>query len=229
VTAALRAMGLAAARRFTNDHRVLNRARWSARHGSQMLLGALLTRLVPPGAMIVLGADETGERRSGRQINAKGCDRDAVRSTKKPVSGCVGWTWVPMILVVPVPWSQRVGALPFLPAWCWPAAKAKRRRHKTSVDGVRQMMKQVRCWLPGRQLVLVVDGGFAAVSLAWACVTQQVVMVSRVRWDAALYHPPGFQPPGKRGRTPTKGQRQRRLQGWAERSDTPWEAVEVDW
>jgi hypothetical protein len=37
VTAALRVMGLAAERRFTNDHRVLNRATWSARHGSQML------------------------------------------------------------------------------------------------------------------------------------------------------------------------------------------------
>ena len=66
MTAALRAMGLAAERRFTNDHRVLNRARWSAHHGSQMLLGALLMRLVPPGATIVLGADETLERRSGR-------------------------------------------------------------------------------------------------------------------------------------------------------------------
>jgi hypothetical protein len=33
VTAALEAMGLAAERRFTNDHRVLNRATWSARPG----------------------------------------------------------------------------------------------------------------------------------------------------------------------------------------------------
>jgi hypothetical protein len=229
VTAALRAMGLAAARHFTNYHRVLNRARWSARHGSQILLGALLTRLVPPGATIVLGADDTMERRSGRQIKAKGCYRDAVRSTKQHVIRCFGLKWVSMMLLVPVPWSQRVWALPFLTALCWPVAKAKRRRHKTSVDWVRQMMKQGRRWLPGRRLILVVDGGFAAVSLALACVTQQVVMVSRLRWDAALYHPPGFQPPGKRGRKPTKGQRQRSLQGGAERSDTPWEDVEVDW
>ena len=81
VTAALRAMGWAAERRFTNAQRVLNRARWSARHGSQMVLGGLLTRVVPPGATIVLGADATVERRSGRRIHAKGCSRDAVRST----------------------------------------------------------------------------------------------------------------------------------------------------
>jgi DDE superfamily endonuclease len=112
---------------------------------------------------------------------------------------------------------------------CWPAVKNSRQRHQTSVDRVRQMMKQLRHWLPGRRLVLVVDGGCAAVSLALACVKYQVGMVSRLRWDAALYHQPGPQPPGKRGRKPSKGKRQRSLQAWAERSDPPWEDVAVDW
>jgi hypothetical protein len=229
VTAALRAMGLATERRFTNYHRVLNRVTWSARQGGQTLLGLLITCLVPPGAPLILGADDTVERRSGRKIAAKGCYRDAVRSTKKHVIRCFGLKWVAMMLLVPVPWARRVWALPFFTVLCWPAAKNGRRRHKTSIDRVRQMMKQVRRWWPGRRLVLVVDGGFAAVSLALACVKSQVGMVSRLRWDAALYHPPGPQPPGKRGRKPSKGQRQRSLQDWAERSDTPWEDVEVDW
>src|SRR5512132_1108717 len=229
VTTALRVTGLAGERRFTNYHRVRNRAIWSAREGSGILLGLLITLLVPPGATIVLGADDTVERRSGRKIRAKGCYRDAVRSSHKHVIRCFGLKWVSMMLLVPVPWSQRVWALPFLTALCWPAEKSKRRRHKTSVDWVRQMMKQVRRWLPGRRLVLVVDGGFAAVSLALACVKSRVGMVSRLRWEAALYHPAGSQPPGKRGPKPLKGKRQRSLQGWAERSDTPWETVEVDW
>jgi hypothetical protein len=91
------------------------------------------------------------------------------------------------------------------------------------------MMKQVRRGLPGSRLALVVDGGFAAVWQALAWVKSRVVMVSRVRWDAALYHPPGLPPQGQRGPKPTQGKRQRRLQSWAERSDTPWEDVEVDW
>jgi DDE superfamily endonuclease len=229
VTAALRVMGLAMEPRFTTYHRVLNRARWSARQGSRILLGLLITLLVPPGATIVLGADDTLERRGGRKITAKGCYRDPVRSSKKQVIRCFGLKWVSMMLLVPVPWSRRVWALPFLTALCWPEKRRGPRRHKTSVDWVRQMMQQVRRWLPGRRLVLVVDGGFAAVSLALACVKHTVVMVSRLRWDAALYHPPGLQPPGKRGRKPTKGKRQRSLQGWAERSDTPWATVEVTW
>jgi hypothetical protein len=91
------------------------------------------------------------------------------------------------------------------------------------------MMTQVRRWWPGRRLVLVGDGGCAAVSLARAWVKSQVGLGARRRWDAALDHPPGPQPPGKRGRTPSTGKRQRRVQDWAERSDTPWEDVEVDW
>jgi DDE superfamily endonuclease len=229
VTPALRVMGLSAERRFTNYHRVLNRAVWSARQGSRMLLGLLIMLLVPPGATIILGADDTVERRSGRKIRAKGCYRDAVRSSQKHVIRCFGLEWVSMMLLVPVPWSQRVWALPFLTTLVRPADKHGQHRHKTSIDWVRQMMKQVRRWLPGHTLVLVVDGGFAAVSLALACVKNQVVMVSRLRWDAALYHPPGPQPPGKRGPKPLKGARQRRLQDWAERADTPWETVEVDW
>jgi hypothetical protein len=229
VTAALRATGLAMERRFTNYHRVLNRASWSARQGSRMLLSMLVTLLVPPEATIVLGADDTVERRSGRKINAKGCYRDAVRSSKSHVIRCFGLKWVSMMLLVAVPWSRRVWALPFLTALCWPVDKRGQCRHKTSIDWVRQMSKQVRRWLPARRLVLVVDGGFAAVSLALACVKSRIAMVSRLRWDAALYHPPEPQPPGKRGRKPTKGRRQRSLQAWASRSDTPWEDVEVAW
>ncbi len=229
VSSCLRVMGLAWEFHFTNYHRVLNRAQWSALQASKILLGLIVMLLVPAGAVIVLGADDTVERRSGRQIKAKGCYRDAVRSSRKHVVRCFGLKWVAMMVLVPVPWAKRVWALPFLTVLCWPAKAPHQRRHKTSVDWVRQMTKQVRRWLPERVLVLVVDGGFAAVALALACRESQVVMVSRLRLDAALYQPPVPQSPSKRGRKPTKGQRQRSLQVWAARTDTPWEETEVDW
>ncbi len=47
------------------------------------------------------------------------------------------------------------------------------------------MITQVHRWLSGRQLVLVGDGGFAAVVLALACVKSHVTRVSRLHWDAA--------------------------------------------
>jgi hypothetical protein len=74
------------------------------------------------------------------------------------------------------------------------------------------MTQPVRRWVPERKLVSVVDGSFAAVSLALACVTHQGAMVWRLRWDAVRYHPPGPQPSGKRSPKPLQGTRQRRLQ-----------------
>jgi hypothetical protein len=67
------------------------------------------------------------------------------------------------------------------------------------------------------------------VSRALAGVKPQVTRGSRWRWDAARSRPPEPQPSGTRGPKPTKGTRQRRLHGWAARSDTPWEDVDVEW
>jgi hypothetical protein len=67
---------------------------------------------------MVFGADDTLERRSGRQIKAKGCYWDAVRSSKTHISWCFGLKWVARMLLVPVPWSRRLWALPFLTALC---------------------------------------------------------------------------------------------------------------
>ncbi len=228
VTQALRVMGLRQERHWTTYHRVLNRAVWSPLEAGKILLGLIVATL-PVGSALVLGADDTIERRSGRQIKARGCYRDGVRSTQKHVVRCCGLKWVSMQVLVRVPWSTRVWALPFLTVLGWPKDKHGKRGPKTSVRIVRQMMCQVRRWLPERMIVLVVDGSFAAVSLALACTKQDVVMVSRMRLEAALYRQPGSQPAGKRGRRPTKGIRQRSLKVWAARRDTPWEEIEIDW
>ena len=71
VTAILSVMGLRQSRHFQNYHRVLTRARWSSRVISQHLLPALLTVFVPQGP-ILLGLDDTLERRRGKKITAKG-------------------------------------------------------------------------------------------------------------------------------------------------------------
>ena len=179
VTAAVRVLGVAGAQHCTTDPRVLNRAPWSARPGSRLRLGLWITALVPAGATIVLGADDTVARRSGRPIWAAG------RSSHTHGSRCFGLQGVSMRLWVPGPWSQRVWALPFVTALGWPQKPPGRRRHQTRVAWVRPMRKPARPGWPGRALVWVVDGGVSAVALALACVTHHVTMVSRLRWDAA--------------------------------------------
>jgi hypothetical protein len=71
VASALRAVGLHNERRFFRYHRVLSRAKWSTQEGSRILLGLLVEAFVPEGPLVV-GVDETLERRQGRRIAAKG-------------------------------------------------------------------------------------------------------------------------------------------------------------
>ncbi|MEJ2263827.1 MAG: transposase, partial [Anaerolineales bacterium] len=80
VSSVLRIMGLSQERRFQNYHRVLNRAVWSSLAASAILVRLLLNTFLPTGP-VVIGIDETIERRWGAKIKAKGIYRDPVRSS----------------------------------------------------------------------------------------------------------------------------------------------------
>jgi hypothetical protein len=58
VTTVLRILGVSAEKHFQNYHRVLNRAIWSSREASRLLLRLLVTAFVPCGP-IVMGLDDT--------------------------------------------------------------------------------------------------------------------------------------------------------------------------
>ncbi len=233
VTAVLRVMGLSEERQFQRYHRVLNRAIWSSLQVSQILLGVLVITLVPPGWPVVVAADETLERRQGDKIKAKSVFRDAARSSKKHKVTSYGLRWVSMALLVAVPWSSRVWALPFLTVLA-PSKKTNHthgNRHKTSIDWIGQMIGQVRRWLPDRHLVLVVDGGLSAIKLGQRCLryANPVTYVSRLRLDAGLYDWPGPQPPDKRGPKPKKGARQATLKARLADPATVWQPLTIAW
>ena len=113
VAATLRVMGLGQEPRFERYHRVLNRAHWSGLQAAKMLLG-LVIQVLPPSWVPIVVVDDTVERRRGKRIKAKGCYRDAVRSTQHQVVKCFGLRWVCLMLLVRLPWSSRLWALPFL-------------------------------------------------------------------------------------------------------------------
>ena len=92
VTAALRGMGLAHEKSFQQYHRVLNRAVWSGLEGSRLLLHLLVHILAPTGPL-VMGLDDTIERRRGAKIRAKGIYRDPVRSSHSHVVKASGLRW----------------------------------------------------------------------------------------------------------------------------------------
>src|SRR5919206_4666627 len=105
VSSALRAMGLDQEKRYHRYHRVLSRASWSSREVSRVLLGLLVETFVPEGDPLVVGIDETLERRYGKKIAAKGVYRDPVRSTHEHFVKSSGLRWVCVMLLVPIPWA----------------------------------------------------------------------------------------------------------------------------
>ncbi len=113
VTSCWRIVGLGGEHRFVNYHRVLNRVRGSGRAASRLLLSLLVRRFVPQGPL-VLGIDDTIERRRGKRIAAKGIYRDPVRSSHSHFVKASGLRWVSLMLLAPVPWAARTWALPFL-------------------------------------------------------------------------------------------------------------------
>jgi hypothetical protein len=103
VAAVLQVLGLGDERQYQNYHRVLNRARWSSRELSRRVLALLVRALVPGGGPVLVGLDETIERRRGAKIAAKGIYRDPVRSSKSHFVKASGLRWISMQVLAEVP------------------------------------------------------------------------------------------------------------------------------
>jgi DDE superfamily endonuclease len=207
VTAALRILGRDQDTDFPIYHGVLNRAVWSSRAVAAWLLRLLVATFLNPDAMVVIGIDDTIERRWGHKINARGIYRDPVRSSKGHFVKCSGLRWLSAQLLVPIPWANRIMGLPFLTMLA-PSKRFyadKTRAPKTLLDWARQAALQIHRWLPGRRIVIVGDTAFAAIEFL-AAVRTYVGVVTRLRLDANLYAPV---PPRRqgRGRPPIKGKR----------------------
>jgi DDE superfamily endonuclease len=228
VTSCLRIVGLGSESRFVNYHRVLSRAHWSGRAVSRLLLGLLVNRFVPTGP-IVLGVDDTIERRRGKRIPAKGIYRDPVRSSHSHFVKASGLRWVSLMLLAPVPWAARPWALPFLTGLA-PSERYRqkcRKRHKPVLAWARQMIFQAQRWLPHRELVVVGDSAFSALEWLYALARQNITVVTRLRLDAALYEPAPFRPPGTKGRPRKKGKRLATLRHILNHKTTRWQRLTV--
>jgi hypothetical protein len=156
-----------------------------------------------------------------------------VRSTATHVNKALGIRWIVLAVLVPVPWSHRLWALPFL---AFPARSPKtsaqlQKPHRTLVGWALVLIPRVRRWQPEREIILVGDGTYAAVALVQRCQRLQrpVKLVSRLRLDAALYDPPGPQPKSKRGAKPKKGARQPNLATRLADPATGWQPLTVPW
>ena len=231
VGSALRAMGLNQEKRFHRYHRVLSRASWSSREVGRVLLGLLVEAFVPEGDPLVVGIDETLERRYGKKISARGVYRDPVRSTHETFVKSSGLRWVCVMLLVEIPWASRLWALPFLsalaPSERYAAKQGK--RHKKITEWAWQLLLLLRRWYPQREIVAVADRAYASLKLLSRCrsLSKPVTFITRLRLDAALYEPASPRHPGQRGRPRVKGERLPNLSVVAEAPNTVWKPAKI--
>ncbi len=207
VSAALRAAGKDEQADFARYHAVLNRCRWSALAAARILFILLIDRFAAAGP-VVIGLDDTIERRWGARIKARGIYRDPVRSSHGHFVKASGLRWLSAMALVPVPWAGRVWALPFLTVLVPSERSAPERgtRHKTLIDCARQMLLQVARWLPNRRIVAVGDSAFSAIDLL-DVVRTRICMVTRLRLDARLFAPATPREAGTIGRPRRTGGR----------------------
>jgi hypothetical protein len=225
-TRALRAMDLADGN-FSRFHRVLSRAAWSPLPASKILLRRLVETFAPDG-VVVVGIDETIERRRGAKITAKGVYRDPTRSSRGFFVKTHGLRWISLQLLVAVPWARRVWGLPFMtilaPSERW-AAKTGR-RHKAIADWARQTLLLTARWLRERKIVCVGDGSYGCMELLHA-VRDLIVMVARIPARARLFDQPPERKPGMRGRPRVVGARQPTPKERLEDPATAWRRIRV--
>ena len=230
VTAVLRVLGLEREPQFQRYHRVLNRARWSSLAVARVLLGLVVETFVATGP-VVIGIDETLERRRGTKIKAKGIYRDPVRSSRSHMVKASGLRWLCAMVLAEIPWAGRVWALPFLTALC-PSERYHQQRgqhHKALPEWAGQLIGLIRRWLPGREVIVVADSTYAVIELLKQVSDLPAVsLITRLRLDAALYAPLFPRKPGQNGRPRKKGARRPTLQQVLADPRTPWTSITVN-
>lgn len=229
VSAALRTMGLQQETAYNQYHHVLSRAVWCPLALAHTLLRLLVSLFFQADEPLVLGIDETIERRWGSKIKARGIYRDGVRSSGSHLVKASGLRWISVMLLTPVSWADRVWALPVVTALA-PSSRfyeQRQRQPKTLLARALQVFKLLKRWLPERDVVGVGDGSYAAIGFLQGCQQIGVTFITRLRLDAALYDP--APPYSGRGRPRKKGARQPNLDTRLHDAKTVWQTVHLAW
>ncbi len=229
VSEALRVMGLSQSAKFAQYHQVLNRATWSPLDLAQVVLKLLVETFAQPGDRLVFGIDPTIERRWGRKIAARGIYRDPVRSSDSHFVKASGLRWISLMVLTPIPWAQRIWALPVMTVLS-PSERYYQQRGrsaKTVLERSAQMLKLLRRWLPQCPLVVVGDSAYAALDFLSIMRQLELTFVTRLRLDAALYDP--APPYSGRGRPRKKGKRLPTLTQVLQNPNTVWTTRALPW
>ena len=193
VTETLVVTAVARRRHHERFHRFFSRGSWAPDQWGKTLFFAAL-RLVPAGEAIRIVLDDTLAAKKGAHVFGIGSHLDAVRSTCLRRVFTFGHCWVALMLLVPVPFSERRWALPVLfRLYRGKKTVAKENntnhpyRKKTELG--REMLDLVVGWAEGRRIELCADSAYCNDTVA-NDLPASVVLLGAMRPDAVLTAPP---------------------------------------
>jgi hypothetical protein len=229
------ASGAIGQRHIAGFHRFFSRAPWSLDALGHVVFSLAVKWLPARQPLVVLG-DDTLARKSGKCIALASMHHDPLLSSSRKPFASFGHVWVVLALWVPLPFaSGRSFALPVLfrlyvgakrggerhragqtQRRLGPRLRAARRAHAqhrqtTKLELLREMVALVAQWAGQRTVYVVVDSAYAGRTLLEDR-PANVQVISRLRWDAALYAPPAPRQPGQKGRPRRRGDRLPTLQ-----------------
>jgi hypothetical protein len=172
-------------------HRFFSQARWEMDVLWERLVRLLSDKLLAGSERVEVAIDETAQKKTGARIYGAGMVYDNRPKSGKGRDLEWGLTWVVASLIVRVPlWKGHRFAVPVLARLYRRKALCRKGhiRFKTKGQLALEMIEKLAEWLPGRRIMLLVDGNYADHHLMLR-LPKTVEVVSRVRYDAALWSP----------------------------------------
>jgi hypothetical protein len=227
VCAALRAIGLNTDKTYSRFHRLLNHDYWNMMLASKILLQMIVKAF--PQKILTFAVDDTIERRRGKKIKAKGIFKDPIGTGTGKHITCSGLRWVPIMILLRVPFMRRTVALPFMVPLSLSERTAAKigRRHKSPQRIAEQVCFLLRRWFPEQMISLVADAGYTTTGLFRTCQKLNIQLVTRARSNLRLYKRAPART-GKRGRPRIKGERLPPLKELRDGSDLEWTQATVE-
>ena len=229
------ASGAIGQRHISVFHRFFSRASWRLDALGHVVFSLALAWLPADQPLVVLG-DDTLARKGGKCIALASMHHDPLLSSARKPFCSFGHVWVVLAVWLPLPFGSGRGfALPVLfrlyvgakrggerhragqtQRRMGPRLRAARRAHAqhhqaTKLELLRELVRLVAHWAGPRTVSLVVDSAYAGRTILEDR-PAKVHVISRLRWDAALYAPPAPRQPGQKGRPRRRGDRLPSLQ-----------------
>jgi len=230
VTDVALASGAIGQRHISVFHRFFSRASWTLDAVGRVVF-TLAVKWVPSDQPLVVLGDDTLARKGGKSIALASMHHDPLLSSARKPFASFGHVWVVLALWIPLPFGSGRGfALPVLfrlyvstkrggeqqrtgrrQGRAGPRLKAARTAHAqhrqtTKLELLREMVGPLAQWAGERTIYLVVDSAYAGRTVLEDR-PANVQVISRLRWDAALYAPPPARRLGQKGRPRRRGDR----------------------